>query len=224
MTEENQYKPCPYCKEEIRADAIKCRHCQSMLEEAPESPLEALRGKGSLSAYPRANLGKRFVAFVVDSLIATLGVFFILVFLIFSGIGGMFFLRGFSHTSYHYHSIPGLAELGIFLAFILVILLIVGWSLVYTLLKDGLGNGQSLGKRLVGLMVIKLENGEPCTFGVSALRNLTLLAQNLVPYVGFLIEPVVTLAHEKGYRLGDMLANTQVIEVEQYQLYNNRKR
>ncbi len=115
------------------------------------------------------------------------------------------------------HGLPeGLAAPGIFLLIILAIGLASVWGLLYTLLKDGLGRGQSLGKRLTGLMVVKLENSEPCTFGVSALRNLTLILQNLVPHVGFLIEPIVTLVHERGQRLGDLLANTQVIEVEQY--------
>jgi tetratricopeptide (TPR) repeat protein/tRNA A-37 threonylcarbamoyl transferase component Bud32 len=28
-------KPCPYCREEIKSDAIKCKHCGSMLTEVP---------------------------------------------------------------------------------------------------------------------------------------------------------------------------------------------
>ena len=32
----NDTKLCPYCKEEIKADAIKCKHCGSMLTDAPD--------------------------------------------------------------------------------------------------------------------------------------------------------------------------------------------
>ena len=35
LTDEvNEFKTCPYCKEDIRFDAVKCRHCQSMIRES----------------------------------------------------------------------------------------------------------------------------------------------------------------------------------------------
>jgi Double zinc ribbon len=35
-TEQQETRICPYCKEEVKADAIKCKHCGSRLE--PEGP------------------------------------------------------------------------------------------------------------------------------------------------------------------------------------------
>lgn len=37
MTKKEEKRSCPYCKEEIKADAIKCKHCSSSVapEKAP---------------------------------------------------------------------------------------------------------------------------------------------------------------------------------------------
>ena len=65
--------------------------------------------------------------------------------------------------------------------------------------------------KVTGLMVVHLQSSQPCTRGQSALRYLVLFLLNLVPYVGWLIEPIVTLAAAGGRRLGDVAAGTQVI-------------
>ncbi len=89
-------------------------------------------------------------------------------------------------------------------------------GIVYQFIKDGRANGQSVGKKLMKLMVVHLPTNQPCTMGQSAGRAAIMMALGLIPYVGGLVEPVVVLAASDGRRLGDKAANTQVIAVDDY--------
>ncbi|HWP34969.1 MAG TPA: RDD family protein, partial [Thermodesulfobacteriota bacterium] len=98
-------------------------------------------------------------------------------------------------------------------------------ALTYALIADGLGAGQSAGKRLVGLKVLGA-GGAPCTFLESTQRNLpvalalVLLVQR-VPFVWpllwvaglglLLLEAVLAATDEEGQRLGDRLGATRVV-------------
>ena len=90
------------------------------------------------------------------------------------------------------------------------------WAAYYGFAKDGQERGQSIGKKKLGLMVVHLPTNAPCSRSQSALRALVMCATNVIPYLGFLIEPIVALAAEGGRRLGDQAAGTQVIAVESY--------
>jgi len=81
---------------------------------------------------------------------------------------------------------------------------------VYLLLRDGV-RGASLGKVLCGLVVISLETGKPATMIASARRNAILLVPgaNLAAAV---LEMITIGRDVQGQRLGDRLAQTQVIE------------
>jgi uncharacterized RDD family membrane protein YckC len=68
----------------------------------------------------------------------------------------------------------------------------------------------------MGLMVVHLPSNQPCDRGQSAIRYLVMFLLNLVPYLGWLIEPVVLLAAAGGRRLGDSAAGTQVIRTADY--------
>ena len=82
----------------------------------------------------------------------------------------------------------------------------------YLLLRDALFiPGQSLGKFLFGVRVISLENGRPCSRLQSAQRNFILLVPGL-NVVAAVLEAMAVARDPQGQRLGDMLANTQVIE------------
>ena len=94
---------------------------------------------------------------------------------------------------------------GIFTGLLMILLIIPG--VVYFFIKDGLKNGSSWGKRIMGLKVIQLENNKPCTKAQSALRSIFMAITPLN-----LIEFFVVLADKNGQRLADKLLKTQVVE------------
>ncbi len=72
-----------------------------------------------------------------------------------------------------------------------------------------LKNGQSIGKRMLKLMVVRLADNRPCTMGNS-------FARNLFASILQAIEIVICQVHEKGQSAGDLVLKTQVINSEQY--------
>ncbi len=82
------------------------------------------------------------------------------------------------------------------------------WFPFYYIAKDSFGCGQSWGKKICGLMVVRLSDNQPCSLQCSFLRNILMIL--------FFIEFFVPLTNSKGQRIGDMLANTQVIDKVRY--------
>jgi uncharacterized RDD family membrane protein YckC len=95
-------------------------------------------------------------------------------------------------------------------------------GLVYLLISDGLFDGRSLGKKLIQLRVISPETGTPANFRNSIVRNITFafgLLLYKIPLLGWffvlvilVLEFLLMLGNEDGMRLGDVLANTKVVE------------
>ncbi|MGD0886410.1 MAG: RDD family protein [Thermodesulfovibrionales bacterium] len=95
-------------------------------------------------------------------------------------------------------------------------------GLSYLLISDGLFDGRSIGKRLMGLGVVSTVTGAPCSMKQSILRNAPLGAGLLlyrVPLIGWIfiviissVEFLILLGSKEGMRLGDELAKTLVIE------------
>jgi len=95
-------------------------------------------------------------------------------------------------------------------------------GLAYLLISDGLFDGRSLGKRLIGLRIISTATNKPCSVRESILRNLLLcigVALWKIPLIGWIFivliiafEFVILLGSKEGMRLGDELAKTTVIE------------
>ena len=88
--------------------------------------------------------------------------------------------------------------------------------MTYNFIKDGLGKGQSWGKK------------SRWTYGYSFVRQNTLFFKSIIikksdydivgiiPFIGWLIEPIIVLSTKDGRRLGDRAANTQVVEIKKH--------
>jgi uncharacterized RDD family membrane protein YckC len=95
-------------------------------------------------------------------------------------------------------------------------------GMTYLLIADGLFQGRSFGKRLIGLQTLRADNGAAVSFRESILRNIPFAAAYLfmiLPFVGWiigggivLIEALLTIGNLQGHRLGDEIAKTQVID------------
>ncbi len=105
------------------------------------------------------------------------------------------------------------AVLPIFLFFLNIL---VGSAPVFVLLSaalwmlgmffmDGFKNGQGLGKKLLSLQVVRLKDGEPCTFKDSFIRRLSGIFQPL---------DVLWAFGKKRQRMGDKFAETAVVKLE----------
>lgn len=95
----------------------------------------------------------------------------------------------------------------------------------YLLISDGLFNGRSLGKRLIGLRVTSIaadSSDGPCSMKQSIIRNAPFGAGfllNILPWIGWIfivfistLEFLILLGSKEGMRFGDEIAKTAVLE------------
>lgn len=98
-------------------------------------------------------------------------------------------------------------------------------GLAYLLIADGLFDGRSLGKKLVGLRVVSADTLKPCTFKDSILRNGIFGGAYLVTKIlwfGWIfvltaaaLEFIILLGSKDKMRIGDEIAKTIVIDSSQ---------
>jgi uncharacterized RDD family membrane protein YckC len=86
---------------------------------------------------------------------------------------------------------------------IVLIVITCLFAFLYTLLADGLEGGQSWGKRMVGIRVVSMQTGAPCSFGQSFIRNLLLMILGPIDWI--------FIFGDRRQRLGDKAAGTIVI-------------
>lgn len=112
-------------------------------------------------------------------------------------------------------------------------------GIVYAFIKDGLMNGQSIGKKMMGIMVINVDTNEPCSIPRSVGRVLPVtilsillgileivtnnnISENLAIYIIFpffillLMDIEFLFFNKEGRVIKDRISGTQVINVADY--------
>lgn len=145
-------------------------------------------------AYDVAGIGSRFLAAIVDTLLLMLLQIALSVVMV--------VLLGQASTAGAMDAV-GSVLIGIWIILSFIFL----WG--YYILFEMAWNGQSPGKRIVGLRVVR-EGGRPVTFVASAIRNLVRFIDFLPGFYGLGV--VVMFVDPRARRLGDLAAGTFVIK------------
>ncbi len=137
---------------------------------------------------------QRIVAYIIDMVIV--------------GIVGI----ALSFTGLIFGSVVGRISAGVGVTTIILFgFLSLAFMLFYAFLLEGYW-GQTLGKKIMGIVVVK-EDGSPCTYEASIVRNLLRIIDTLpqLYIAGF----IVIALTDKRQRIGDRLANTIVVETKE---------
>lgn len=94
------------------------------------------------------------------------------------------------------------------MAIAIVIFLAFAFNFGYFWLLEAFWRGQTLGKRIMGLRVIR-DNGQPITFIAATIRNLFRILDGLP--MGYFLGAIISFFHSQDKRLGDLVAGTIVV-------------
>ena len=86
----------------------------------------------------------------------------------------------------------------------IVFVVLFGYFIVF----EALWNGQTPGKKLLGLRVVR-DGGYPIDFGASLIRNLIRVGEQLIGY--YILAAISALISPENKRLGDLAAGTIVV-------------
>lgn len=149
-------------------------------------------------SYELAGLGSRFLALIVDQAIQI-----VTLIAIFGGI----VLAASRMANRHVTPVISqkLAE-SIAIAIVVVIVFVIFFG--YFIVFEAVWNGQTPGKKLVGLRVVR-DGGYPIDFGASLIRNLIRVGEQLIGY--YILAAISALISSENKRLGDLAAGTIVV-------------
>jgi uncharacterized RDD family membrane protein YckC len=80
-------------------------------------------------------------------------------------------------------------------------------AIIYVIFRDSFGKGTSLGKRVLGLVIVDLRTGQPCNWRRVLARNVI----DPIPVVD-LLDFLLTCLDERGQKIMDKVLETQVTE------------
>jgi uncharacterized RDD family membrane protein YckC len=147
-----------------------------------------------------AGLGSRFLALAVDLAIQILVVIGVVI--------GLLLIGLLTRAGGSIHAAPETLKLGY--AFLIAIAALASFVLFfgYFIAFELLWNGQSPGKKLLGLRVIR-DGGFPVDAGASVIRNLVRVVEAGIVF--YVVSAFVMLLSPENKRLGDMAAGTIVV-------------
>ena len=173
-----------------------CQRCGAELDSGGEAafcgrcgaPVQPAAGPGTL-AYQ--GVGIRFVAQLIDGIP-------IVIFYLFAGrlVAGL--TGGVTESGFELQGGPALLVIGLTTAF---------WIL-YMAVLEAAWNGQSLGKKLVGIRVVR-EDGRAIDWPAALVRNVLRIVDAFACY---LVAAVLVWRSPRRQRLGDRIAHTVVIK------------
>jgi uncharacterized RDD family membrane protein YckC len=92
------------------------------------------------------------------------------------------------------------------IAFVVAVVFVIFYG--YFIVFETLWNGQTPGKKLLGLRVVR-DGGYPIDFGASLIRNLIRVGEQLLGY--YILAAISALISPENKRLGDLAAGTIVV-------------
>lgn len=194
-TTDKLIRKCPVCGTVYSDDTKYCPNDGTLILSDFEREKGTSRTQ-QIQLNSIATKSKRFMAYLIDGIVSS----------ILSVPAIIFYFMALAKMGNYFSHDYNKAGLYFVMSDILYIL-----PLTYVFIKDGL-NGQSIGKRMMKIQVINLQNNKKCTIGTSCLRALITCLLQIIPVVGWLIEPIMVLSKDDGRRLADKVANTQVVK------------
>ena len=156
--------------------------------------------------YELAGLGSRFLAVAIDFVIQvtfTIALFFVV------GLG----IDGLTKVgaSLHLNS-SQIGSLFLAIGIVTIFLIFFGYFIVF----EAFWNGQTPGKRLLGIRVVR-DGGYPIDLGSSVLRNLVRVVEAAFSYVPAAVSALISAQNK---RLGDFAAGTIVVRDRAFEMTN----